>query len=99
MATLISVDKIAQAFKISERAVQRLVIYDGMPRVSRGQYDLAQCMMWYIRHLHKKACGCAGPCNGIEPHQRNATNLKAERKKALRGIADLADELEGLDAE
>ena len=97
MATLVSVDKIAQAFKISERAVQRLVIYDGMPRASRGQYNLAQCMMWFIQHLHRKVCGCAGPCDGFEPGKRNMVNARAERKKALAEALDIAPELVGLD--
>jgi len=93
---LVDVSKIAELFGISERAVQRLVIYSGMPRVSRGEYDLLVCSKWYVKYLHEMACGCASPCNGFEPEVRAETNARAERKKALKEIADdLAPELVG----
>jgi hypothetical protein len=93
---IVTVDQVAVAFKISERQVQRLVIEYEMPRISRGEYDLDECLVWYAGFLHKKVCGCAGPCNGIDAESRNDTNAKAERKKALEGIADLAPDLRGL---
>jgi hypothetical protein len=99
-AGLVDVSKIAELFGISERAVQRLVIYDGMPRVSRGEYDLLVCSKWYVNYLHAMACGCAGPCNGFEPESRTETNARAERKKALKEIAgDVAPELVGKKAD
>jgi hypothetical protein len=94
---LVTVDKVAELFGISERAVQRLVIYDGMPRVSRGEYDWVECSQWYVAHLHEQVCGCAGPCDGFDTDSRNATNARAERKAALKEIATgLAPELVGL---
>ena len=95
---LVSVDKVAEVFGISERAVQRLVIYEGMPRVSRGEYDLMKCSKWYVKHLHAMACGCAGPCNGFDPETRKETNARAERRTALKEIAGLAPDLVGLKA-
>jgi len=96
---IVTVDKIAQTFGVSEREVQRLVIYEGMPRISRGEYDLIECSRWYVAKLHAKVCGCAGPCEGFDPETRNATNSRAERKKALEEIAgELAPELVGLKA-
>jgi phage terminase Nu1 subunit (DNA packaging protein) len=92
---LVSVDKVAEVFRISERAVQRLVIYEGMPRKSRGEYDLDACLVWYAVHLHQKLCGCAGSCDGFDAMSRNAVNARAERRKALREIADLAPDLVG----
>ena len=97
---IVTVDKIAQTFGISEREVQRLVIYEGMPRISRGEYDLIECSRWYVAKLHAKVCGCAGPCEGFDPDTRNAVNARAERKKALKEIArELAPELVGLKAD
>jgi hypothetical protein len=96
MTKFVGVDKIAAAFRISERAVQRLVIYDGMPRNNRGEYDLEVCLAWYARHLHQKVCGCAGPCDGFDLDSRIATNARADRSKALHEIADLAPQLVGL---
>jgi hypothetical protein len=95
----VTVDKIAVAFGISERAVQKLVIYDGLPRKSRGEYDFMKCLTWYAAHLHARVCGCAGPCNGIDLESRKETNARAERRKALREIVDLAPDLVGLNAE
>jgi hypothetical protein len=80
---IVGVDKIAQLFGKSEREVQRLVIFEGMPRINRGQYDLAKCAAWYVAFLHAQVCGCAGPCDGFDPETRNATNARAERKTAL----------------
>jgi hypothetical protein len=95
----VTVDKIAQAFGISERAVQRLVIYEHMPRVSRGEYDLTKCLAWYCHFLHERVCGCAGPCAGFDIASRNTVNARAERRQALREVADLAPDLVGLKAE
>jgi hypothetical protein len=95
---LVTVDKVAEAFRVSEREVQRLVIYHGCPRRSRGEYDLDACMVWYIAFLHEKVCGCARPCNGITPEERAETNARAERKKALKEIAAIAPELVSLKA-
>jgi hypothetical protein len=92
---IVGVDKIAEVCGISERAVQRLVIYEGMPRISRGEYDLVECMKWYVAFLHAQVCGCAGPCDGFDAETRNLTNARAERKSALKEIADLAPELVG----
>src|ERR1700722_8310623 len=85
---LVDVSKIAELFGISERSVQRLVVSDGMPRVSRGEYDVLVCSKWYLKYLHAMACGCEGPCNGFDPETRAETNRRAERKKALKEIVD-----------
>lgn len=66
----------AQAFRISERGVQRLAIYEGMPRKSRGECPYFECLSWFIAHLQKKFCrDCdepihAGPCRGSEAAAR-----------------------------
>jgi len=50
----VTVDQVAVAFKMSERQAQRLVIEYEMPRISRGEYDLNACLVWYAAFLHKK---------------------------------------------
>jgi hypothetical protein len=97
---LVPVDKIAEAFRVSERAVQRLVIYEGMPRKSRGEYDYYECLKWYAAHLHHRVCGCTGPCEGLDAESRNIVNVRAERRKALKEIVEeIAQDLVGLNAE
>jgi hypothetical protein len=93
---IVGVDRIAQEFGISERSVQKLVIEEGLPRISRGEYDLLKCCQWYLRYLHTKVCNCATPCNGFDPETRAETNARAERKKVLKEIlTDVAPELVG----
>jgi hypothetical protein len=97
---IVGVDRIAQVFGISERSVQKLVIEEEMPRISRGEYDLLKCCQWYMRYLHSQVCGCLGPCNGFDPETRAETNRRAERKKVLKEIAeDVVPELVGKKAD
>src|SRR5437868_4472919 len=97
--TLIAVEEVAKVFRVSPRQVQKFAEREGMPRESHGRYNLAMCMAWYIRRLHRKVCGCAGPCDGFDSTTRNMVNARAERKKALGGALDLAPGLVGLDEE
>jgi hypothetical protein len=95
----VTVDKIAEAFMISERAVQRLVIYEGMPRKNRGEYDLYKSLEWYVRHLQKQLCdSCDEPIHG-GPCRVFDMQLRAERPKALARIVELAPSLVGETAE
>src|SRR5882762_7454532 len=96
---LVQVDEVARVFRVSARQVQKFAEREGMPRESHGRYNLAMCMAWYIRRLHRKVCGCAGPCDGFESTARNMVNARAERKKALGEALHLAPELAGLDAQ
>jgi hypothetical protein len=43
---------IASALNLEVRRVQQLA-NEGMPRETRGQYDLVKCMLWYIRYLQR----------------------------------------------
>lgn len=47
-----NVETVAKAMNITPRRVQQLAA-DGMPKATRGEYDLGQCMAWYIRYLQK----------------------------------------------
>jgi hypothetical protein len=95
----VTADKLAQAFRISERAVQRLAVYEGLPRRSRGEYPYFECLTWFLRRLQTKVCSnCdqllhAGPCRGME------MAAHADRQRSLEKIAGLAPILVGLDAE
>ena len=50
--TLVSVDQLAKAMNIGSRRVQQLVA-DGMPKATRGRYDLVPCLEWYVRFLQR----------------------------------------------
>ncbi len=47
---IVDVTKVASALNLEARRVQQLVKL-GMPRKSRGRYDPAKCMLWYILYL------------------------------------------------
>lgn len=47
-----NVETVAKALNLTPRRVQQLVA-EGMPKATRGEYDLGQCMAWYIRYLQK----------------------------------------------
>jgi hypothetical protein len=91
----VTVDKIAEAFMISERAVQRLVIYEGMPRKSRGEYDLHKSLEWYVRHLQKQLCdSCDEPIHGGPCRMFDMQSREVRRKELIR-IVELAPILVG----
>ena len=48
----VNVETVAKALNVTPRRVQQLAA-EGMPRATRGEYDLGQCMAWYIRFLQK----------------------------------------------
>ena len=50
---IVDVGKVAQALNLTPQRVQQLA-KEGMPRETRGKYDLGKCMLWYIRYL--QAC-------------------------------------------
>lgn len=84
---LVSVDKVAKALNTGVRSVQRLVL-EGMPRAERGKYDLAQCMLWYIRYLQKIV-----ESRGLSTEDAVGASLRQERQRLIKAQAD-REELE-----
>jgi len=96
MPELVNVDRIAEAFRVSTRQVQRFTLYEGMPREKRGLYDFEKCLAWYITFLHAQVCGCGpGRCEGFDRESRDVANRRAERADALRGVVELSGKLAG----
>jgi len=87
----VRVEVIARALNRSPRFVQKLV-HEGMPKSERGQYDLAVCMMWYIRREHGRLRAA-----GVDPNDsaemRAAKGLRVQRERLVRAQAD-REELE-----
>jgi phage terminase Nu1 subunit (DNA packaging protein) len=52
-ARFVRVKELAGTLRISPRSIQRLV-EAGMPRSTRGKYNLYQCVRWYALDLAKK---------------------------------------------
>ena len=45
-----TISQVARALNLSEQRIHQLVRL-GLPRASRGQYELGACLMWYVRYL------------------------------------------------
>jgi phage terminase Nu1 subunit (DNA packaging protein) len=79
MAKLVGRAEVARIFARSPRWVSKLVD-QGMPREACGQYDLAKCMLWYIRHLQKEL-----ERRELTP---DSTPLRRERLRLVKAQAD-----------
>jgi phage terminase Nu1 subunit (DNA packaging protein) len=49
----VSVKELARVFEESEASIH-LLVQQGMPRISRGKYELGNCLLWYVRFLRAK---------------------------------------------
>jgi len=46
-----TVEQVSHVLNLSPRRIHQLVKEEGMPRVSRGEYEMVKCVQWYIRFL------------------------------------------------
>jgi phage terminase Nu1 subunit (DNA packaging protein) len=77
----VDVNAVAKALNVTARRVQQLK-NEGMPSVSRGQYELGPCMAWYIRYL-QNALEKRGP--NVNP---DTPDLLAEKTRLAREQGD-----------
>lgn len=77
---LVGIAHIAERLKLTPRRIQQLAA-EGLPRVTRGKYDVDQVLDWYITHLEKRLAG---------ESDEDADNV-AGRKHELRLLAAKAD--------
>jgi phage terminase Nu1 subunit (DNA packaging protein) len=82
MAKLVGRQEVARAFGRSPRWISRLVEH-GMPKAGRGQYDLAQCMLWYIRYLQREMERRELPVNDTV-----GMSIRRERQRLVKAQAD-----------
>jgi phage terminase Nu1 subunit (DNA packaging protein) len=76
---------LANLFGITERRIQQLV-QEGMPKESRGKYDLLKCVRWYVRFLHSVIEKTSVPSGGAE-----YVSERDERIRSIRADADLKE--------
>ena len=50
----VSAAELAKHLDLTPRRIQQLVA-EGMPRTTRGRYDVASCRAWYVQHLRRAA--------------------------------------------
>lgn len=82
----VGVEKVSKALNVTVRRVQQLA-QEGMPRDGRGKYDLAQCMLWYIRYLQNVIDKRESPQGSI------GDSLRTQRERLISAQAD-REELE-----
>lgn len=78
---LVSGDQVAKYFGVTVARVTQLV-KDGMPRHSKGKYDLGECAAWYIRWLQAKLKGRPGGEEGakLAESKERLVSIQAERE-------------------
>jgi len=86
---LVPADKLAPVLRISVRRIYQLAERGILPRAERGRFNLAVCMMAYIRHLQADI----QHRYGLSPEDSPATlySLQKTRTRWLRARADLAE--------
>lgn len=53
MAQTVGILSVSRALNVNEWTIHRLV-KKGMPKEARGQYNLAKCLLWYIRYQARR---------------------------------------------
>ena len=79
---ILGISAIAARLKLTPRRIQQLVA-EGMPRISRGKYDLDQALDWYIARLERQLAG--------ETDEDGETTYNKERSRDRAAAADLKE--------
>lgn len=82
-----TVGQVAKALNVTIRRVNQLA-NEGMPREEHGKYNLAECMLWYIRYLQRALERREG-----SPEDTVGATIRSERGRLLKAQAD-REELE-----
>jgi phage terminase Nu1 subunit (DNA packaging protein) len=77
---LVGIAHISERLRLTPRRIQQLN-GEGLPRVTRGKYDVDEVLDWYIAHLEKRLNG----------ESDEDTDNVAQRKHELRLLAARAD--------
>jgi hypothetical protein len=75
-----TLEQVARVLNLTPRRVQQLVKVEGMPKVTRGEYDLVKCVHWYIATLTRR----------MEEARRGSSETESQaRARYIAAIADL----------
>lgn len=76
-----SLDHIAHLLKLTPRMVNKHVKDNGMPRISRGEYDMVLSVHWYIDFLHAQ----------IQAARRGDETEQQARSRLIKASANLKE--------
>ncbi|MGC1089319.1 MAG: hypothetical protein WA894_12825, partial [Candidatus Acidiferrum sp.] len=76
---------LANLFGITEQRIHQLA-QKGMPKESRGKFDLLKCVRWYVRYLTGVIEKTSTPSAGVE-----YVSERDERIRSIRADADLKE--------
>lgn len=76
-----TLDQIAHILKLTPRMVNLHVKDHGMPRVSRGEYDLVQCVHWFLDYKDRL----------IKEARRGDETEQQSRARLVKATADLRE--------
>lgn len=83
---LVEVKQLTQALNVTEQWIGKLV-KEGMPKETRGKYDLGKCMLWYIRYLQ----GALKRRSGNQTGDEAGRTEQRERLRLLSAEAELKE--------
>lgn len=97
--TKVGAAELAEALSLTPRRIQQLAA-EGMPKASRGKYDVAACVKWYIEYREQRAREDAKPTSIDDAKLRLAVAQAetaeldlAERRGELVSVATYEDRL------
>lgn len=70
-------NELANIFEIDISYIHKLVKY-GMPKLTRGKYDLVSCIQWYIKFWKEKAGG-----NNTDRNDQRIKLMEAQTEKII----------------
>jgi phage terminase Nu1 subunit (DNA packaging protein) len=76
-----TLDQIAHLLKLTPRMVNLHVKNNGMPRISRGQYDMVKCVHWYLDFKDRQ----------IEEARKGDETERQARARLTKASADLKE--------
>jgi len=79
--TYANLEQLSNVLKLTPQMINRHVKDHGMPRISRGEYDLVKCVHWYIDYLNER----------IKEASRGTESEAQGRQRLIIATADLRE--------
>lgn len=103
---LVGISHIAERLRLTPRRIQQLA-GEGLPRVTRGKYDVDAVLDWYIAHLERRLAGDSSEESDNVSQRKHELRLLAAkadlqeldlatRRRELVSIADVEKEMTDL---
>lgn len=79
---------LAFMFDVTPRRIERMVSEDGMPKSSRGSYNLVECVRWYVNFWRDKSSN-----TGDAKNEKRLNLIEAQTEKTIVETEKLREKL------